>query len=105
MATATQATKKLRYRIRPRNGWVLVRKLTLDEEITEGGVIVDRSTARSLRAEVVEVPPVSTLSVGQIVIVTAYGMEVEDLEDMTGEKKLMLLRDEEIYTVCEPIED
>lgn len=104
------ASQDRKFSIHPRNGWVLVRKLVLEDEITEGGVIVDNTTARTLRAEVVEasVPfgKVSTdLAPGDIVLINAMCLEMEDLERMTGDKNLVMLRDEEIYSLCTPIEE
>lgn len=101
--------KRKKYRIRPRRGWVLVRKITQDIEKV-GDVFVDKSQARSLRGEVIEAAdkadgsPTDLLA-GDVVIITAFGMEIEDLEEMTGEKHLVMLRDEEVYASGELIED
>lgn len=100
---------RTRYALHPRRGWVLVKKLTPDDVIMEGGVLVDKTTARSLRAEVIEAADradgsPSDLSSGDVVLITAFGLEMEDLEEMTGEKGLLLLRDEEVYTRCVPVE-
>jgi co-chaperonin GroES (HSP10) len=103
MQTAVATSRKVLYHIKPRNGWVLVRKLTPEQEVTEGGIIVDRTTARTLKAEVVEISTASDLKPGDIVLINAMTLEMEDLEEMTGDKKLVMLRDEEIYARCEAI--
>jgi hypothetical protein len=103
------ADKKTRYSIHPRNGWVLIRMIPLQDEL-HGDVLVDKSQARTLRAEVVEASTKhdgspTDLQPGDIVIVSAFPLEIEDLEEMTGERNLVMLRDEEIYSRCVPIEE
>lgn len=89
----------------PRHGWVLVRKITQDVEKV-GDVFIDKSQRQSLVGEVVEVSDKpSNLAPGDRVILTAFSMDIPELEDMTGEKNLVMVRDEEIYSRCAPIED
>lgn len=113
MATAAreiQKTKK-KYAVHPRHGWAIVRKLSLEQVTTDAGVIVDRSQAKTFQAEVVEASDVvrngkivaSDLKPGERVIITAFSMTFEDLEELTGEKDLLLVRDEEIYCVATEI--
>jgi co-chaperonin GroES (HSP10) len=114
MATAARQIpkEKKKYVVRPRHGWVIVRKLSLDEIVTEAGVFVDRSQAKTYQAEVVEASDVmrngkivaSDLKRGERVIITAFSMTFEDLEELTGEKDLLMVRDEEIYARAEEIE-
>lgn len=114
MATAAReipATKK-KYAVHPRHGWVIVRKLSLDTITTEGGILVDRSQAKTYQAEVVEASDVtrngkivaSDLKRGERVLITAFSMTFEDLEELTGEKDLLMVRDEEVYARAEEIE-
>jgi co-chaperonin GroES (HSP10) len=88
-----------RYRIRPRHEWVLIRKEVEGERVTVDGVIVpEREQMRSFRGVVVDLAAdVTNLSVGDRVIFTAYPMELEDVEELTGDKNLFMVRDEEVY--------
>jgi co-chaperonin GroES (HSP10) len=103
---------KVKYAVHPRHGWVIVRKLSLEEIKTDAGLIVDRSQAKSYQAEVVEAAEVvrngkfvaSDLKPGDLVIITAFSMTFEDLEELTGEKDLLMVRDEECYARAEVIE-
>lgn len=113
MATAVrEITKtKKKYAVHPRHGWVIVRKLSLDQITTDAGLIVDRSQAKTYQAEIVEASDVvrngkivaSDLKVGERVLVTAFSMTFEDLEELTGEKDLLMVRDEEVYCRAEEI--
>lgn len=102
---------KKRYTIRPRHEWVLVKRITQDEEIlkvdkgdgTFGEVVIDKSQRRSLRASVVDFgDKVHGLSIGDEVLISAFGMEMPDIEELTGEKDLLMLRDEECYCTAHP---
>jgi len=69
------ATKK--YRVHPRHHWVLVKTIQLQQVLSEGGVVIDKSQARTLQAEVVDFgPKVEGLSIGDIVLISAFGMEM-----------------------------
>ena len=97
--------KKKKYHIRPRHGWVLVRKITQDVEKV-GDVFIDKSQRQSLVGEVMEVSEkVTDLKAGDRVIISAFTMEIPELEELTGQKDLVMLRDEEIYSRCDPDED
>jgi len=112
MATAAREAKaKKKYAVHPRHGWVIVRKLTLEQETTEAGLIIDNSQAKTFQAEVVEASDVirngkivkSELEKGELVLITAFSMTFEDLERLTGDKGLLLVRDEEVYCRAEKI--
>jgi co-chaperonin GroES (HSP10) len=103
--------KKKKYKVHPRHGWVIVRKISLESETTEAGLIIDNSQAKCFQAEVVEASHVmlngkrvaSDLEPGDLVIITAFSMTFEDLERLTGEKDLLMVRDEECYARAEEI--
>jgi len=105
MPKAAEA-KKVKFSVHPRHSWVLVKKITPVEKVTDGGLIVDTSQSRSFLATVREFgSKVEGLVVGDTVIVSAFGMEMEDLEELTGEKGLLMLRDEEVYSTVEKAEE
>jgi co-chaperonin GroES (HSP10) len=99
-----QAKKKKRA-VHPRHGWVIVKKLSLETVVTDAGVFVDRSQAKTYQAEVIEASDVirngetvpSDLLPGDLVIITAFSQTFEDLEEITGDKDLLMVRDEEVY--------
>jgi co-chaperonin GroES (HSP10) len=92
--------------IEPLSNWVLIRKYVAEEKLTEEGVIIPAAQARSQRGLVVAASEPSgpyaaqlvRLHPGDVVIYTNFPLEIEnDLEDLTGEKGLDLVRYEEVY--------
>lgn len=89
--------------VEPRKGWVVIRKIFREEKIQSG--IVTPAGSRSQRGEVVAAGEDTRLKTGDIVIYTNYPIDVaEDLEELTGEKNLDLVREEEIYALAVPCE-
>jgi hypothetical protein len=76
--------------------WVLIRKVSREEHKTEAGVVVVAG-GRSSRGVVIHAAKGVPLSPGDVVIFTNFPIELEDLEELTGEKDLKLVRYEEIY--------
>ena len=113
--TSSALLKKPLYKIRPRSvtkgttNWLLIKKYTAPEQVIvgEGGkveVVITEGMGRSQRGTVWAIAPAITdVMVGDMVIYTNYTMEIEDIEDLTGEKDLQLILDEEVYAVCEPL--
>lgn len=91
----------VRKKLRPLHQWVLIRKTSLEQVQTEAGLILDKSQARSSRGEVVAASSDVPLKPGDQVIFTNFPIELEDLEDLTGDGNLKLVRFEEIYAVIE----
>jgi hypothetical protein len=89
------------YLIEPRNNWVVIRKIEIQETQTEAGVVLVGG-GRSQRGEVVAAAPSTGLAPGDIVIYTNFPMDIPDVEDMTGEKNLHLVLEEEIYARAIP---
>lgn len=90
-----------RYVIEPLGKWVVIRKIEIVETETEGGIIL-AAGGRSQRGEVVAAPGGSQVVAGDIVIYTNFPMDIPDVEDMTGEKNLHLVLEEEIYARAIP---
>ena len=94
-----------RYQIEPRQGWVLVRERQEGEKITAGGVIqpgadffLNTKSPKHTHAIVVAFSPsVKGLEVDDLVIVTKFSLNLEAIEELTGDKELKLVRDEEVY--------
>ena len=111
MTTATAVAKKVR--IRPREKWVLIRKLIRGEEVSDGGVIKPaEADERSQRGEVVglsncagrdrmglEIP--WDIKVGDQVIFSNFAMDVPAIEEVTGEKNIFLVQADEVFGVVE----
>lgn len=98
--------------VQPINDWVLIRKVQSQDKITDAGMVLTEAQSRSSVGEVVAVPrdertwfeklwmrKLVPLKVGQLVIYTAFPIELEDIEALTGDKKLQLVRYEETYGV------
>lgn len=97
----------VQHTIRPRNQWVLIKKIEREEMQTGDGIILPGG-GRSQRGCVVAVAKMPwwkrnlDLNVGDIVVYTNFPIELEDLEELTGEKNLHLVREEEVYAVAVP---
>jgi Chaperonin 10 Kd subunit len=93
-----KARKK--HRLIPRLGWVLIRKTSLDEEVTEAGVILNRDNVK-LHQGVIEAvgSEVVGLGVNDRVLYSAFGMKLDDIELLTGDKNLFMIRQQEIYSL------
>lgn len=97
----------VQHTIRPRNQWVLIKKIEREEMQTGDGIILPGG-GRSQRGRVVAVAKMPwwkrslDLNVGDIVVYTNFPIELEDLEELTGEKNLHLVREEEVYAVAVP---
>lgn len=93
-----------KYEIRPRNRWVLIRKVAIEERITHGGVVVP-GTEKSQRGRIVATPEGMGLTIGDLVIYTAFPTVLKDLEELTGDDSLDLVREEEIFFVAVPCQE
>jgi co-chaperonin GroES (HSP10) len=103
--TALAESDPPKYRIEPRHEWVLIRQHKFQEEITEGGVVkpspdffLMNGDKNSQRGIVVAAGPKSDLKEGDFVLFTNYATALPDLEELTGDPGLKLVRDEEVYT-------
>jgi co-chaperonin GroES (HSP10) len=92
---------KVQVRIRPVNNWVLIRKHAQAEKTTDAGVVIPEGQGRSSRGTVIGAAKDVPLFPGDEVIFTNFPIELEDLEELTGDKLLNLVRWEEIYAVVE----
>lgn len=101
MKAQAQVAEKVQYDVQPLQKWVLIRKVFRKESVTEGGLIL-KAGERSQRGEVVAAPPDIPLDPGDMVIFTNFPIELEDLEELTGDKNLKLVRYEEIYAIVRP---
>jgi co-chaperonin GroES (HSP10) len=99
-----------KYRIVPSEGWVVIRKVIRGEEVTPDGIILpeakeDRSQvgevvslsscARRIALTGVEIP--WDIAEGDLVIFTNFPMDIPAVEELTGEKNLVMVRAEEIW--------
>jgi co-chaperonin GroES (HSP10) len=112
-ATAEAVAKK--YAIRPREKWVIIKKLIRGEEVSEGGVILpETKDDRSQRGEVFALSNCAgrdregnaipwDIAVGDIVIFTNYPMDIPAVEELTGEKDLVLVQADEVFGVAEEV--
>ena len=87
--------EKKKFEIEPLQMWVLIRKVERQEVIKDG--VVQVAGGRSSRGVVVAAAKDVPLSAGDFVIFTNFPIELEDLEEVTGDRSLKLVRYEEIY--------
>lgn len=114
MSNAAVATVR-KVSIRPRERWVLIRKLIRGEEVTEGGVILPgEKDERSQRGEIVALSSCAgrdrngneipwDIAIGDLVIFSNYAMDVPAIEELTGEKNLALVQADEVFAVAEQV--
>lgn len=92
--------------IEPRGSWVLVRKFIKSEskkgDLTLPGEGTPGFEARSQRGTVVRAPEKTGLMEGDLVLYTNFPMDIPDIEDLTGERNVHLVLDEEIYARFRP---
>jgi len=95
------------YELKARGKWVLIRMIAQEERISEGGIRIREAQARTQHGHVVDVDTaeVRGLAVGQIVVFTNFPNALDDVEELTGERDLYLVREEEIYAAAEEITD
>ena len=87
---------------------MLVRKTSLDEEVSEAGIILNRDNVKLHQGVIVEVGAIAYergLRIGDPVMYTAFGMDLDDIELLTGDPNLFLIREEEVYCGIEETEE
>jgi chaperonin GroES len=106
------ATAK-KYKLRPREKWVIIRKFLRGEEVTDGGVIVpETKDDRSQRGEVVAISKCAgrnldgseipwDIAVGDMVFFTNYPMDIPAVEELTGDPNLVLVQADEVFLSAE----
>lgn len=110
-AMVTQpATLKPRkkHKLHPRLGWVLVRKTSLDEEVTEAGIVLNREKVVLHQGIIEGVGPearANGLDVGMRVMFSAFAMKLDDVELLTGDKNLIQVRHTEVYATFEELDE
>jgi len=80
----------------------VVRKIDPRDKLSAAGLLITEGQARSSIGEVVSFSPkVTDLERGDVVLYTNFAIQLDEMEDATGDKTLFLVREEEIYTVLE----
>lgn len=89
--------------IRPRKQWVLIRKTTKVDKLTDSGLVIAEGNVQSQLGEIVAVAPGTDLTPGDLVLFTNFAMTLEDVQEVTQDNKLFLVREEEVYGVVEDL--
>ena len=111
-ATAEAVAKK--YAIRPREKWVVIKKFIRGEVIQDGIIIPESKDDRSQRGEVFALSNCAgrdregnaipwDIAVGDTVIFTNFPMDIPAVEELTGEKDLVLVQADEVFGVAEEV--
>lgn len=95
------------FKLKARGKWVLIRMVPREERRTEGGIVVSTAQAKTQHGVIVDFDPseVKHLEIGQHVVFTNFVTELDDVEELTGERNLYLVREEEVYAGGEEITD
>lgn len=95
------------YKLRARGKWVLIRMLAKEERVSAGGIYLSQAQAKTQHGiiEDVDSSEVPDLFKGDIVVFTNFPNALDDIEELTGQRDLYLVRDEEIYASAFPIDD
>jgi len=111
IAAVPVAVKKKK--LRTLNNWVLIRKHPRETQITEHGLVVERDAERSDVGTIMAVAvnlrgangePLD-VKAGDVVIYTHFGLMIEDVQEITDDPSLQMVRGEEIYAVVEDAEE
>jgi co-chaperonin GroES (HSP10) len=91
----------------PRHEWVLIREISQGERTTDGGVVLpgddffmdQMKSAKNTYAQVLSKGSKvgDDINVGDVVLVTKFTLQIDGVEQVTGDPVLRLVRDEEIY--------
>lgn len=101
-SNALEAAPKTKFGIQPFGKWVLIRKVIREQAKNEAGIILPGG-GRSSRGEVLAVGnEAQHIHVGDLVVFTNYPIELEDIEELTGDDELKLVRAEEVYARAVP---
>lgn len=96
------AASQVRKKLRPRGSWVVIRKVEAKDRLYSSGLVITEGQARSSVGEVVSVAgSVNDLKRGDLVVYTNFAIQLEELDDVTGDKNLFLVREEEVYAVLD----
>lgn len=93
---------KTLYDVIPLGPWAVIRKHLRGE--TQAGGVTILAQERSSVGEVVATNGVLPVKPGDLVLFSNFAMEVKDCEELTGEKELFLVREEELYARLQPKE-
>lgn len=108
-APAPQSTEIRDYfTLKARGKWVVLRMIPREERKTAGGIVISTAQTKTQHGLVVDVssaPEVVDLHVGDVVVFTNFVNSLDDVEELTGERNLFLVREEEIYARAEKIAD
>jgi co-chaperonin GroES (HSP10) len=97
---------RIKHTLRPRHKWVVVRPLRRGDRQTEGGIVLPGSSVHAQYGEVVSVSPdVTDLKPGMKVVFTNFPQDLDAIEDLTLDRNLQLIRDEEVYAEAIPVEE
>jgi hypothetical protein len=103
-APKPKAKPRKKHRLIPRHEWCLIRKTSLDEEHTEAGLILNREQVKLHQGVIVALgrrAQEAGLEVGMKVLYSAFGMDLDDVELLTGDPNLFQIREEEVYDIIE----
>jgi co-chaperonin GroES (HSP10) len=88
-----------RKKLEPLNQWVVIRKYQNPDKLTDGGLVLTEAETKSSVGEVVSAAAGVPLSAGNLVVYTAFPIEIEDIQALAHDKSLQLVRFEEIYAL------
>lgn len=98
------AAVEKKFEIFPRHDLVLIRQVVKEEVTTEAGLVIpgadfflSKGDDKSQRGIVVSAGPKSDLEKGDFVLFTAFPMEIDGMKEITGDERIKLVRDEEVY--------
>jgi co-chaperonin GroES (HSP10) len=103
---APESTARDFYELKARGKWVLIRMIPRKERRTAGGLVLTMGQEKTQHGEVVDVSSeIYDLQAGDTVVFTNFVTELTEVEELTGERNLYLVRDEEVYSRAVKITD
>jgi co-chaperonin GroES (HSP10) len=104
--TAVAEPEQQLFYLIPRHEWVLIKEMNQEETKTAGGItlpgddfFLNPKSAKNAYAVVLAKGDKvgEDIKIGDVVLVTKFTLQIEGVEQVTGDPVLRLVRDEEIY--------
>jgi co-chaperonin GroES (HSP10) len=100
---------RVKHVLRPRGRWVVIRPLMNkgEDQRSAGGIVLPSSNAGAQKGTIVAVDSsvVTDLTPGMVVVFSNFPQDLDAVEDLTGDRDLLLLRDEEVYAEAVPTDE
>lgn len=105
--TLLPSPPRVKHVLRARGKWVVIKPVGTVEQISVGGIVLPNNSAGVQKGIVVSVDEaiVEDLKPGMLVVFSNFPQDLDQIEELTGDRTLLLIREEEIYAEAQPTEE